>query len=587
MSLTDPFPRKVFSTPAVDPEPSPHSVVLVPEPVAPLHTLPTPLEPSPAVVQRGAWFWRLFAALIILGAAWMHVSYFISNCPLDLAPDEAHYWDWSRHLDWSYYSKGPLVAYLIRGGCALAGAWSVEMTGNEAVAVRLPAVLCGSLLLVSLYLLTVQVFGREPLAALVVLFALTLPLFVAGSSLMTIDAPYTCCWGWALVFGHRAIFRGSGWAWLATGLAVALGILAKYTMVLWFPSLGLFLLTSREHRPLLWGRGFWMMTATAALAVVPILIWNAGHDWVSFRHVQTLAGGGGASRFAWEGPFIYLGTQCGLLLVFWFVAWVRALIEHRPTVETDAGRRYLWWLSLPTFVVFLLFSPKTAGGEANWPAAAYVSGLVLAVAWVVRELQTRRRRLFLWTLGSLSVACIMGVALSAFMHHSEALYPALTKVAGPSRKEKPFPLRQFDPTCRLRGWRTLATAVDRIRDELRAEGVEPLLAATSWSIPGELGFYCQGQPEVYSIGLAMRDRRSQYDFWRPNPVWDPEEFCGKTFVVVGVFDPECRQFFDHVEIERYVEHCEKGQPISVWAINVCRGFRGFPAVQELLQKQRF
>ncbi len=562
------------------------ALVLEPETQAALG-LPTPLEPSPAVLWRSAWFWRLFALVLIVGSAWLHVQYFITDCPIDLAPDEAHYWDWSRHLDWSYYSKGPLVAYLIRAGCALAGPWSAELTGNEAAAVRLSAVLCGSLLLVSLYLLTVQVFGREPLAALVVLFALTLPLFVAGSSLMTIDAPYTCCWGWALVLGHRAVCRNSMWAWVATGLVVGLGILAKYTMVLWFPSLGLFLLTSREHRRLLFRRGFWIMTAVASLAAVPILVWNAAHDWVSFRHVHSLAGGGPATPITWEGPFVYVGTQCGLLLVFWFVAWVRALIAHRPTVESDAGIRYLWWLSLPTFVVFLLFSAKTAGGEANWPAATYVSGLVLTVAWLVRELQTRQRFYFLWTVCTLGMACVSGLVLSGFMHHSEQLYPLLTAIIGPPSNERPFPLRQVDPTCRLRGWRAMAVEVDRICAELRAEGVEPLLAGTSWSIPGELGFYCAGHPEVYSVGLAMRDRRSQYDFWRPNPSWDPEQFRGRTFVVVGVFHPEARSAFDRIDPQRQFRYCEQGQPIMTWAIHVCRGFRGFPPVQELLQKQRF
>src|SRR5579871_6762331 len=102
---------------------------------------------------------RLLAACLILGSAALHLAYLANDCTLDLAPDEAHYWDWSRpeHLDWSYYSKGPLIAYLIRGGCALAGSWSVEQTGNLGLAIRLPALICGTLLLVSLYLLTVQV----------------------------------------------------------------------------------------------------------------------------------------------------------------------------------------------------------------------------------------------------------------------------------------------------------------------------------------------------------------------------------------------------------------------------------------------
>src|SRR5206468_4220823 len=180
--------------------------------------VPMPVRPEPRDRLCHA-----LAALLVLAAAAGHVAYLAYACPLDLAPDEAHYWDWSRHLDWSYYSKGPLVAWLIRASCELAGPWSEQVVGNGMLAVRLPAVLCGSLLLVSLYVLTVQVFGRERLAAAVVAVALTLPLIAAGSSLMTIDAPYTCCWGWALVVGHHAIFRGAAWAWPAAGFIVGLG----------------------------------------------------------------------------------------------------------------------------------------------------------------------------------------------------------------------------------------------------------------------------------------------------------------------------------------------------------------------------
>src|SRR5437660_8913207 len=121
------------------------------------------------------WPYRLTAALLIVAAAVLRLLYLAFDCPLDLAPDEAHYWDWSRHLDWSYYSKGPLVAWLIRLSCSLFGPWSVELTGSEMLAVRLPAVLCGSLLLLSLYALTVQVFGSDRLALGVLALGLTFP----------------------------------------------------------------------------------------------------------------------------------------------------------------------------------------------------------------------------------------------------------------------------------------------------------------------------------------------------------------------------------------------------------------------------
>jgi hypothetical protein len=532
-------------------------------------------EPNPTT-SESVWPWRALTCALILTAAGLHVLYLARGCPLDLSPDEAHYWDWSRQLDWSYYSKGPLVAYLIRGSCALFGAWSERLTGSGMLAVRLPAVLCSSLLLASLYVLTAQVYRRERLATAAVALALTVPLISAGASLITIDAPYTCCWGWALVAGHRAVFRRSAWAWPVAGFLVGLGILAKYTMVLWVPSLGLFLLATPAYRPLLWRRGFWVMVGTAALCCVPILVWNAEHEWVSLKHVQGQAGLQAPAGVRWLGPFAYLGVQFGILLGFWFIGWAAAMVQARPGKETDPGVLYVWWLSAPMFVFFLLFSLRTVE-EANWAVTTYISGLVLAVAWTARQLRSPRAWYRRLAVACLTAACALGLALSGLMHFSTAVQPVLAWLSGPPTDRHPLPLRRFDPTCRLRGWRTLAAEVDRLRAELRAQGVEPVLAGAGWSMPGELAFYCAGHPSVYSLGLALGDRHSQYDLWRPNPVSDAERFAGRTFLFVGGGAQGAVQAaFDAVEPTRLITYYEGGQPIGQWAVTVCRGFHGFP-----------
>jgi len=533
--------------------------------------------PQP-VLSAGVWRWRLLAALLIVGAAAVHIAYLAVDCPLDLAPDEAHYWDWSRHLDWSYYSKGPLVAYLIRAGCALAG--------TTPLGVRLPAVICGALLLVSVYVLAVQVFGRESLACGMVAASLTVPLVAAGSSIMTIDSPYTCCWGWALVLGYQAAVRRAAWAWPLAGLVVGVGILAKYTMVLWLPSVGLYLLASRPARGLLLRPGFWLACALAAACGLPILVWNAQHDWLTLKHVLRLAGllHGQAAAAApgpslhWQGPFVYVGAQFALLLGFWFVAWVAALWVHRPWREADEGRRYLWWLSVPMFGVFLAFSLKTGGGEPNWPVTAYLSGQVLAAGWLVRQLGGPPGA---WRsvarLGS-AAAGALGLALTVLIHHSDWAYPVLLKLAGPPTDRQPLPLRRLDPTCRLRGWRTLGLAVDEVCRDLRAEGLEPVLAGTGWALPGEIGFYCVGHPTVYSLGPVLGDRRSQYDLWRPNPVADGPNFTGRTFIIVGPGPMDLGSAFERYEAPRVVMHYEQGQPVAAWTLMVCHGLRQLPPI---------
>jgi len=565
----------------------------------------TPASDFSSPIQPRAWPWHLLVACLIVGSAFLRIAYLAHDCPLDLAPDEAHYWDWSRHLDWSYYSKGPLVAYLIRLSVTITGSWSEQLTGSLMLAVRLPAVVCGGLLLLGLYVLTLQTYGRPRLATGVVAIAMIMPAVAAGSTLMTIDAPFVCCWCWALVFGYQAMCRGSSWAWPLAGLTVGLGILAKYTMVLWLISAVLFLLTDSRRRKMLFQPGFWITTSIAAACCPPILIWNLEHDWLSLRHVTHLAGVDGASSgIKWLGPLSYLGQQAALHLGFWFVFWFAAMIVYRPwrKMTNDERRKkestapfftnhwplatshFLWWFSAPTFAVFLLFSFKTGGGEPNWPVTAYISGLILSAGWLTTRLFSSSRLTRRLTYGSLSIACGFALALSLVLHHTALAYPAISRISGPPTASRPLPLRQFDPTCRLRGWRQLAAEVDRLRFRLQAEGIDPILASGNWSIPGELAFYCQGHPTVYSLGLAMGNRHSQYDLWRPNPIFDPEEFRGRTMIFVGEISPTLQQAFAQVDASHQITFCDGDYPLARWTVTVYRDFCGFPD-QLLAQKQ--
>lgn len=539
------------------------------------------------------WSYRLGAALLILGAAALRLIYLAVDCPLDLAPDEAHYWDWSRHLDWSYYSKGPLVAWIIHASCWLFGALSTALVGSEMLAVRLPALVFGSLLLVSLYVLTTQVLRREGVALAIVAIALTMPLIAAGSALMTIDAPYTCCWGWALVVGYRAVFRTwdrtpilferdrigvlshVGWEWPVLGLLVGVGILAKYTMVLFVPFLGLFLLATPAFRRLLLRPGFWVMALVAALCCLPIVIWNVQHDWITLQHARGHAGLQSDRGLQWIGPLRYLGTQFAVLLGFWFVVWLTAVWQQRPGRERRPEILYLWWLSAPMFVFFALFSLKNGGGEPNWPVTAYLAGVVLAATWLTDSMATRGPA---WRRGALAgvggFACL-GLVLTLAVHCMTLIQPVLLRIAGPASASRPMPLRKIDPTTRLRGWHFLAREVDAIRDDYRNQGIEAVVAGTTWTLPGELGFYGDGHPTVYSLGTALGDRHSQYDLWRPNPVDDGDQFVGKTFIVVGATEKALRGAFDRVEPTREVKYQEQGELVNHWYVTVGHGYRGF------------
>jgi hypothetical protein len=524
------------------------------------------------------WYWRGLMIVLVLSLTALRFIYLACFCPLDLVPDEAHYWDWSRNLDWSYYSKGPLIAWLIRAAIELFGPLSIALTGNETMAVRIPAVICGSLLLVSLYVLALQVFHSERTAFFTVMFTATLPAISAGSILMTIDIPFLCLWGWALVFAHRAVFRDERWAWTTTGLFVGLGILAKYTMGLWLFSLGLFLLFTPAYRRTLFRSGFWIMVGTAFVCCLPILYWNAKNDWVTFRHVAGQAGvpiGNRNQGVRWFGPLEYLGAQFALLLGYWFIAWLCAMFYYRPNKEKDPGLCYLWWMSAPTFAVFAVSTFKS-GGQINWPVAAYLSGSLLMSAWLLRAMDSPSVSYRRWTRRGVKIACAAGVLLTVMLYQTELVRPAFKVVAKQTNKE----LGDIDFTCRLRGWRHLCMELDRAREVLsEREGVDPVIAASGWATPGELGFYCRGHPQAFSLGPYFGDRHSQYDLWRPNPVADAQVFRGKTFVVVSnhdpkAFEPALKQAFVRVGAPQEVVYREGADRLATWTIWICRDYRG-------------
>jgi 4-amino-4-deoxy-L-arabinose transferase-like glycosyltransferase len=502
-------------------------------------------------------------ALLLVGVATLlRIAYLLYACPYDLAPDEAHYWEWSRHWDWSYYSKGPLVAWLIRGSC--------ELFGNTMPAVRLPAVLCGSLTLLGLYVLTLRVYRSDKLALGVVALGMFFPALAVGSLLMTIDAPFVCCWTWALVLAHKIILSPRSplsprplMAMGGLGLLIGLGILAKYTMALFPVLLVLFLLSSSRHRGVLLTRGFYLMALTAALCCLPIVIWNAQHEWVTFFHVGRQAGLQKEAGFDWRQPAEFLAGQVGLLLGFWFVAWVGAVTGRRTL--NDESRRLLWWLSAPVFLGFLALSFHTQV-EPNWPAPAYLSGMVLAAGWVVRQVTSSFMAWRRLVQASTACAVVLGVVLTVFLHRTDWLYPLL-----PAELQ----VRRVDPTCRLRGWQKLAAEVDRLRAELRAAGEEPVLVATSWALPGEVAFYLDDHPEVHNIALAVGGRHSQYDFWRPNPIADPEPFRGRTLICLGPLPEPAKLAFERVDPPFEVTQAVGDRVLARWQLVVAHGFQGF------------
>ena len=219
--------------------------------------------------------------------------YFILTGPFDLSPDEAHYWEWSRHLDWSYYSKGPMIAYLIHLG--------TYVLGDTVLGVRIFAVVLSAASSLLLYMLGRGLYDEKTGLASALLIQ-TVPLYSAYGMLFTIDSPFIFFWVLSLYLLQRLLQRQPhekqkipfDYYWLLLGVSVGLGLLTKYTMAFFYISGLLFMLTSKDTRQLLKTPGPYIAVIISAAVFSPVILWNSANGWVTLKHTAgqaNLAGG--------------------------------------------------------------------------------------------------------------------------------------------------------------------------------------------------------------------------------------------------------------------------------------------------------
>lgn len=525
-------------------------------------------------------------ALLLIGAAG-HIAYLLYNCPLDLSGDEAHYWEWSRRLDLSYYSKGPLVAYIIALGRFLLADVSMRLMGNEVLAVRIPAIILSLLTGMGIFTLTLQTLRRPGVALGAVALTFTMPILAVGAILMTIDAPLACLYVWTLVCCTYALHTGRLWPWLLAGVMIALGILAKYTMVLVFPVIGLAILTEPPYRHYLRRPGPYLATAIGFCGLLPIVIWNIQHNWVSFRHVAGQAGVASGPSFDVGGVLNYVGGQLGVVGAVWLIAMAWAVVRFwsQPTrvaanPQQRADLRLLLYATLTPWTIFLIFSPLTKI-QPNWPVLALITGTPLLALWLAHlrsSSQPRERRN---ANALMIVGATLGLATVVIMHRTEWVMPLMARLSPPESALNLTPLARLDPTARLRGWSQLGDAVGRQLDAAEQRGQTPFILTGNYQIASQVAFYTPTHPDVYCIQAALGFRQSQYDLWHPNPLSDPNAFVGRPCLYVGSRDPA---LFDvdedgHValpgaELAETVEHRVDGHALRIWPIWYCPSYAG-------------
>jgi 4-amino-4-deoxy-L-arabinose transferase-like glycosyltransferase len=324
--------------------------------------------------------WR--AALLLVGALTLLRLAFLLVSPLELDVEEAQYWSWAQTPDWGYFSKPPLIAWLI--------AAVTSICGNGAACVRAASPLLHGLTALVVGTIGTALGGRRVGAWSAMLYA-TMPGVSFSAMLMTTDVPLLFFWSITLLaFVRLRQGGGLGWAMIG-GIACGLGALSKYAMLFFLAGAALYLILSRQGRRAIGWRAATVMTSVALLILLPNVLWNAARTWITVTQTAVTAGTTGPS-FQLSAILEYVVGQIAIfgpaplyLMLRQGVAWRRVRAEAAapgaPLGWDD--RLLLLCLSLPFFVPFIAMSALSRA-NANWTAFAFIAGCVLVAGVAVK-----------------------------------------------------------------------------------------------------------------------------------------------------------------------------------------------------------
>lgn len=423
-----------------------------------------------------AWRWTLVIAVAVTALRVL----VLNLTDLNLGPDEAQYWWWSKDFAAGYFSKPPMIAWIIAGSTAVCG------DGEACVRAASP-LLYG---LASLFVFgTARILYGVRAAFWSALFFLILPGISLSSALITTDVPLLCFWSMA-AYGvahllSRPVTEGRAVA-MMTGGAIGLAMLSKYAGAYFLLGLAVAALFDRRVRAQILSLNGALIVGGALIVFFPNIVWNLEHSFATVSHTAFNAGLGG-KMFNFDRLAEFFGAQfivfhpilMGVILAGLIVGLRRS---RWPYVKPDDI--VLLCLSLPVIAIGLGIG-FLSKANANWAAPAFVGLSIVATVWLLR-VEARR-----WMVATLAVSIVVAAGL-----YTAALSPRFIDMIGQSNAFK-----------LLRGWNTQGPAIARAA---REGGFEAIMA--------------EDREDMASLLYYTRESGLPLYMWTPEPGHPTDHF---------------------------------------------------------------
>ena len=309
--------------------------------------------------------WIFFIVVLRIVVVWFN--------NIDLYVDEVQYWFWGQNLDFGYYSKPPLIGWLLRAITDLA-------QSSSRFWLRLPAPILHG---VTAFLLF-QWIRREQgdrIGFWTAITYLSLPLITIGSSVISTDTVMMPFFALTLLFYWRMLSSGRVKFAVLAGLSIGLSFLAKYAAIYFFLGVAVSAIFNARKRPSLLLTSF--LVFTFLLTISPNLIWNIFNEFTTVKHTASNIGWINSSLIAFELKFVemfkFLASQFAVIGPILGGVLLIAIFSRRSDTEFS---QLLFFV--PVIIVVTL-QALLSNANANWAAAAYLTATPFVVSWLLNR----------------------------------------------------------------------------------------------------------------------------------------------------------------------------------------------------------
>jgi dolichol-phosphate mannosyltransferase len=429
-------------------------------------------------------------------------------------PEEAYYWNYSKHLSAAFLDHPPMVAWLILAG--------TKIFGHNEFAVRFFNLVCWSLMALYSFFYCKNISQEKSLVP--VLLLATFPLFFAFGFFTTPDAALFAVWAGSIYFFERIFFSKKTVSWIGIAIFLGLGMLTKYTIALLGFSALTFILLDKQSRKWLYHPMPYLALIIILLIFSPVIYWNYEHEWASFAF-QTTRRISAPIRFSFHNLLLFILIQITPLGII-------AYFRRSSYQDLDSRKKlFLFVFTLVPLSVFGVFSIFHEV-RVSWTTPIFL----VAMPLFVREFNLRKiYQPFL----------IIFLLFYGFAFH----YMAIGIPGMPFLSKTPNPV----------AWREMVKSVSEIKTLTK-----PLyVGMDKYMIASELAFYLKNVENVTSSNLFGRDGL-MYGFW-----FDPKDQKGKPMILVGVkpdmlSGEELGKYFEKLDPVIKVDLIKQGKPAGAF-----------------------